>query len=338
MLINIIIPKNLSNQLSLSEIDSWTIEETDPSCFQTIMSGESVWSLRTFLELKRVNYPNLSVSHDFKPEAINIGHVNTLTQLIKVLKKPFNGIIVSCDADRSPFPFADINVKQAPSKSGIFIYHWPEIGIIPRNKNRGLKIEKAAYFGVPRKREALIHDVLERELAKLGVEYIIINKGKWHDYSEIDLSIALRSDWRFRGYRKPGSKLYNSIIAGIPFIGTPEPSYLEYQKPGHSWLEAKKVSEVVAHVQRLKNNETHYAQLIAKIDPINEDFFIKKSLSGWIQLLDSISNYGIKKRNKLDSKIGLLTIKVLQAVKNQPRFTFVTKSLQGYIEARRIVS
>jgi hypothetical protein len=139
-------------------------------------------------------------------------------------------------ADYDWHPYAQIHVVLNPRESGIiwnshYIPHWRQPGLIPRNPLRGDAFENIAYFGeidnlAPELRDAKWSD----RLKAMGLKWCVMPRERWHDFSEVDAIVAVRS-FQHRGYlAKPATKLYNAWHAGVPALLGEEAAYQAERK------------------------------------------------------------------------------------------------------------
>jgi hypothetical protein len=136
-----------------------------------------------------------------------------------------------------------------------FLRHMPQIGLIPRDPDRGERFERIAYFGLEKNLSpSLRQPQWAAKLKSLGLEwYPATDPSQWADYSQCDAIIALREDNRVVT-SKPAQKLYNAWLAGlIPLMG-PELGFREEGREGENYLEVANAEEALAQIDRLKSD------------------------------------------------------------------------------------
>ena len=168
--------------------------------------GCYAWVLQTYLYLKQYGCSYQLVSK--LPESgIVISHRDFLSDNIK----PKNNLLLACiQADCGRHPYAQVHIVQnplqtqkkylrlsekylAPRKS-FFIRHWPQFGLIPRQIERGNKLEHLAYFG----RKVNLDSYLFSQdwikfLESQNIKWTIFEDPiYWFDYSQIDGIVAIR--------------------------------------------------------------------------------------------------------------------------------------------------
>ena len=109
---------------------------------------------------------------------------------------------------------------------------------------------------------------LKKEVKKLGMNFKIVPKSKWNDYSEIDVILAVRAVGNVHNKsfasnlspnKKPASKLINAWIAGAPAILSRDDAFLKLKKSENDFLEADNGESI--------NYMEDFCDKITKIDP-----------------------------------------------------------------------
>ncbi|NEQ36342.1 MAG: hypothetical protein F6K40_08635 [Okeania sp. SIO3I5] len=240
-------------------------EYRPPSVFGT-------WIIQTYLRLKEIQFPCQLV--DTMPDE---GIVVVYRYSLPIdIKPPDNLLWVGIKGDQNPHPYVQVHLVQnmaelaapaiqiqdlgedrylLPGKR-FYMPHWPQPGVIPRNPNRGDRFENVAYFGIsynlaPELQEA----VWEEELQKLGLVWQTKKRNFWHDYSEVDAIVAVRSfDGKTDYPWKPASKLFNAWNANVPAILGVESAFQGERKSELDYFEVKSASEAIAVLKRLKDD------------------------------------------------------------------------------------
>src|SRR5262245_14056313 len=101
-------------------------------------------------------------------------------------------------------------------------------------------------------REQFIHEVDDLELGinKLGMNWKMMPRERWHDYSNIDAIVAVRPLVNHQHVadssdRKPASKLCKAWLAGVPAILSPEVTFQDIRRSELDYLEARNVPEIM---------------------------------------------------------------------------------------------
>jgi hypothetical protein len=125
-----------------------------------------------------------------------------------------------------------------------------------------LIFKNICYLGKP---EQFLGDVnyLKGELKKIGLNFQILPREKWNDYSKVDAVVAVRPVYdsnhkkissNLSLNKKPPSKLTNAWIAGVPAILSPDDAFLKLKKSEYDFLEAKNADELISQIKLLKDN------------------------------------------------------------------------------------
>jgi hypothetical protein len=262
-----------------------------PSAAAEVMSrhGKWVWSLRTHLELKEAGYGS-TAGAALVPGAINVGHRDALRVLMRSSRLlPRSTAVVVCQADKPRLWGVDYRIQQCGERRGALVPHWPERGLLTRDETRRNRVENVAFFGLPPEREAPIHRRFEEILAARGLTYQINgSSAMWKDYSEVDVSVALRSEWRAKGKWKPASKLQNARVCRVHFVATPEPSYRVIDPACSTWTPARTVGEAVAAIDGLREDPAWFDRLRSCLDGVTEHSLTREAVAAWIRVLDEI--------------------------------------------------
>ncbi|MGK7394471.1 MAG: glycosyltransferase [Candidatus Cyclobacteriaceae bacterium M3_2C_046] len=265
-------PDDLKNieKLNINEPHHWSTR---------INSSAKNWILQTFLRLKSKNY-NVQISDSWPQNGIVVLHsdkrtLNALNESYDKFNKDL--LIVTVRADRLEWrPLlsdAEIlqNGKFINNKDSFFIPFWPQIGIIPRNKERNTSIKNIVFKGGYGSLDENFHKKdWHTYLKERNINFILTTeKGSdgypnWYDYSEADIVLAVRPQFGDKGFRsdKPASKLVNSWHAQVPAILGAEYAFRELRKSELDYLEAKNVNEAIEAVEFLLKNPSIYQDMI----------------------------------------------------------------------------
>jgi len=242
---------------------SWTSEG-----IRTLPEGKVAtaqnWIYQTWREIQ--NTCPVELVSQLPEEGVIITLSNLLHEHFRANSRQF---VVSVVADFLPHPGAQVQILQNPSHARrlpgtIFVPHWPQPVLVPRDSTRGQAIETAAYFGDPSNlaREIARQDFpgqLEREV---GVRLEIRGSSRWHDYSDVDIAIAIRDFSRARHLSKPASKLYNAWLAGVPLIGGSDSALSAEGNPGIDFLVARSPGELLWQIRDLKENPAKWQAIV----------------------------------------------------------------------------
>lgn len=206
---------------------------------------------------------------------------------------PKETFLVDVTADRPPHPGAQLHVVENRMQTqllphAVFIPHWPQRGLIPRDLNRGLRFENVAFFGEPKNLAPELHSKAwqQRLSQELGITFYLQGNQGWHDYSNVDAVIAIRSFSSSRYLNKPATKLYNAWHAGVPFIGGLDSAFAADGRPGTDYLVATSLEEVFSHLEQLKKDSHLRAKLVQEGFNSAKNFTSEVILEHWKKLIE----------------------------------------------------
>jgi hypothetical protein len=224
--------------------------------------GKYDWTLQTYLHLKAKNFPCELIS-EIPESGIIVAHREFLPDNLK----PSPSLLLICiKADKDAHPYAQIHIVQNPQDeltkraalfgTAYYMPHWPQPGLIPRDSARGSRFENVAFYGVTGTLAPELQQPLwEKQLSDLGLYWEIVDLKRWHDYSQTDVIVAVRSFNGNTHTSKPPSKLYNAWHAGIPAILGCESAYRNERKSKLDYIEVTSLQETIAALQCLGDDE-----------------------------------------------------------------------------------
>jgi hypothetical protein len=200
-----------------------------------------------------------------------------------------NLFLVDIVAHGNPHPHAHFHIvhnkrhaRQLPRS--LFMPHWPQPYLTPRDPKRGDLFENICFLGDPRQLapEFTSPSWSERLESELQLHFQIRNSDRWHDYSDVDAVLAIRDVDASNCYlNKPATKLYNAWHAGVPFIGGIDSAYAEDGRPGIDYLVATSVEEAFQKLRQLKENRWLRYQLVAHGSEAGKEFTREATLLKW---------------------------------------------------------
>lgn len=235
--------------------------------------GASIWILQTYLRLLELGFPGQLVS-EIPEQGIVVGHRESLTYELKPQPKL---LLVCVKGDQNSLPYAQLHIVQnreevkapkvqiqsvsedrylLPGKR-YYMPHWPQPGLICRDQERGETFENVVYFGITHNlAPSLCQPSWPQTLQNLGLRwYPETNGDRWHDYSNVDVIVAVRSFDRRDNYPwKPATKLYQAWHAGVPAILGPESAFQAERKSKLDYLEVASVSELIDALKKLQGD------------------------------------------------------------------------------------
>ena len=218
--------------------------------------GIYCWTLQTYLYLKADGFP-CNLVGTIPDEGIVIAHRDSLPYELRPTPKV---LMVCIKPDRNPHPYAQLQVVQNPQdakklKNSYYIPLWRQAGLIPRHPERGDRFENIGYFGIsfnlaPELKAAS----WSKQLEELGLNWEIIPKNRWYDYSNIDAVVAVRNFQKQNYTQKPATKLYNAWHAGVPAILGKESAFQSERKSEFDYFEVSSVDDVITVLKHLKDS------------------------------------------------------------------------------------
>jgi len=243
---------------------SWT-----SGCIPALLGGGKAasaqsWLYQTWVELRKICRVDLVTK--MPEEGIVVTLSNHLHQGFRARPGQF---VAAVAADFLPHPGAQVQILQNPAHARrlprtLFVPHWPQPGLVTRDPARGAAVRTAAFFGDPSNlaRQVAAPEFLARVLHDTGVRLEMREAARWHDYSDVDIAIAIRDFTRARHLSKPATKLYNAWLAGVPLIGGSDSAFAEEGNPGTDFLVASSPGELLGQIRRLKENPSIWQSIV----------------------------------------------------------------------------
>jgi hypothetical protein len=247
----------------ISERDwpSRSIPESADRNWQGFSNGIYSWTLQTYLRLRTASFP-CELVKTLPTTGIVLAHRDSLPD---AFPPPGAQVLLVClKAEREHHPYAQLHVVQNPQEMvssptdlwpSYYMPHWLQPGLIPRDPARGDRFETVAYFGLERNlAPALQEPSWSEQLSSLGLRWQIVNRDRWHDYSEVDVVLAVRSFDRQAHTSKPATKLYNAWHAGVPAVLGPESAFQAERHGELDYLEVTSLTDAIAVLKRLRDD------------------------------------------------------------------------------------
>jgi hypothetical protein len=259
-------------------------------------SGRTVWTIYTCLILQKRGF-DCSIVREFPRTGIVVSHRDFLPATLR--PRP-NVYLVCLKPDRKRHSWAHVHVVQnssdpMASQSGRrgnapHVPYWPQPSLIPRNPDRGSRVEQVAYIGRALNLEPQLRcPQWGQNLKNQGVQWQIVPLRRWHDYSQVDVTVSIR---RFgdahvvaaptmSSETKPPSKLTNSWLAGVPAIVGDESSFRAIQKSKLDFMIANSESELVEAINRLGNDPALYTNMVEHGRLRSQEFSVESVATSW---------------------------------------------------------
>ena len=247
------------------------------------------WIYQTWAALHRAG-----VEVQLSSELPTSGVLVTLTGFFPEAFRPpkdvfFAGIV----ADSLPHPGAQVQILQNPLHAqrlrhsrAIYMPLWPQPNLLPRDPARGTQFENICFYGDEKNlAPELQNPHWRKRLEDLGVRLVLRSADQWHDYREADAIMAVRGFGGSSYLHKPGTKLYNAWLAGVPFIGGLDSAYVGDGRPGENFLQAASPESLFDQIRRLRDNPALRQRLVTAGHCAGKEFSPAATLERWKTLL-----------------------------------------------------
>ena len=286
-------PKEWPDRVPNSINESWAMYK----------GGANSWALNTYLYLKQYSFP-CKLVNQVPEKGIFLAYRTSLPTNFK----PHKQLLFICmQGDISRHPFAQLHIVQNPQNTlpysmprsdrylfpgkSIHINHWTQPELIPRNPQRGNKFENIAYLGrahniAPELRSQNWKD----KLLEIGLNWKIIEEHQqWKDYSEVDAIIAVRSFDTNTYPTKPGTKLYNAWLAGVPAILGNDSAFELERKSDLDYVKVTTFEEALEALKRLRQDLEFRQKMITNCKQRSEEVKPEALAKKWQNFLINIA-------------------------------------------------
>lgn len=259
-------------------------------------AGQYIWVVKTYGLLKRHGY-DCVLTRTMPASGIVVTHRDFLPD---TLRPNPHQLFVCVVADTTLHPFAQVHILQNAADpllrhpdslwKPVYLPHWLETGLLPRDTARGEVLVNVGYFGqlnrfAPQLRAASFRAALEA----MGMQLRVIDPDKWYDYSDIDVVLAVRSFASVPFYRHPPSKLLNAWAAGVPALLGCESAYRSIGKSPDDYIEVSSVDDVLVALRRLRDDPLWRAQIVHNGARRVLDFASAPIATQWIDVLEQVA-------------------------------------------------
>ncbi len=287
--------------------------------------GIYAWTLQTYLRLKEAGF-DCELSQQIPDEGIVLFHSHVLQGAS--LKPGPRQLFVCLKAEAPSHVYAQLHVVQNPVEAAycrVFMPHWPQPGLLPRDAQREDRFETVAFVGHPNSLDPEFQSPIWQErLAQLGLQWRPVCHGenddenldnRWHDYREIDVIVAVRSfdprmHWQTQNFcNKPATKLYNAWLAGVPAILGCDSAYWAERQSSLDYLEVKSFSQVLEQLARLRDDANLRQAMVAHGYQRAQAYTPQAITQRWVSFLNSVAVPAYEywcQQPELKKNIGLL--------------------------------
>jgi hypothetical protein len=275
--------------------------------------GSISWTFQTYYFLKKAGL-DCTLTADFPTSGIVLAYRMALAERLI----PAKDLLVVClKGDENWHPFAQLHVVQNPHElkakyrhygKRVFMRHWPQSSLTPRDPARGNRFETIAYYGREQNlAPELRSDDFRKELASLGLELKIVSDAtRWGDYSNVDAILAVRKIGPVSFEFKPATKLYQAWHAGVPAIVGRESAFLAERKSELDFIEASSVNEVLSALKHLRDDAPYRARIVDNARTRAKETSEAALVEEWLRLLndEAIPGHREWKRRSRTSRYG----------------------------------
>lgn len=260
---------------------------------ERFISADDVWVVQTYLRCARAG---LNCVLRERAPAGSVAVVSYALSRASVAARASS--LVVCQHDRPRPHLCSWRVTQnqlgVRGPRDVFIPHWPQPGLKPRDPSRGDRVEVVGFKGV---RKNLAREFRTDEFAaalrELGMELRTEDRElrgddagfDWTDYREVDVLLAVRDDPPARLAIKPASKLINAWHAGIPAILGVEPAYRELRRSDLDYLEVSGPADAVKALRRLRDEPGLHRAMVEHGRARGQDFTAERITAMWVSFL-----------------------------------------------------
>lgn len=256
-----------------------------PAYGERLRTGNDSWCVQPFLELKRLGL-NVQPAMQMVAGALCVAHYDDLY----VREFPWRSFIVGCRPDRPPAPMAHLRLVQnrlaVRGPRDFYMPHYAQPGLIPRAAARGTQVARVGYFGLTANLREDFRD--ERFLSALDAMEITLDMRETgvHDFSEIDVVLAVRPGTRYDIDLKPPSKLINAWLAGCPAILGVESGYEQLRQSELDYICVDSPAGALAALDLLQRSPSLYAAMVENGRRRGLKYTREQTTAQWVAFLE----------------------------------------------------
>jgi len=255
-------------------------------------SGSDSYSINGYIALKKMGL-DVHLTSQFVPGKICV----TTYEDLAIKDFPFNSYVVACRTDRGRPEICEQRIVQNKlniiDETDHYLTHWPQPGILPRDPERGSRVENVVYLGRECNLAAPFREpAFAKAVQEFGINFIVRSPDLeeagyklWSDYRDVDVVFAARSMTAYNLSIKPPSKLVNTWLAGSAAILGPEPAYQQLWQSELDYMEVSTVAEAIAAIRRLKNDPALYSSMLENGAQRAKSFQLSSIVKQWRDLL-----------------------------------------------------
>lgn len=256
----------------------------------------TAWIAQTYYYLKQAGL-DCQITERIPNKGILLADRNTLAENYPFLDRV---MLICAKSDQEYHPSAHLHIihnvynwyrDRNTLRNPYLISHWPMPGLIPRNKDRLSLVENIAYIGSQTQLDPKLNSKTWTDaLTELNCQWLSnIPREQWHDYSNLDVIVAIR---RFapQAYLNKGPiKLINAWHAGIPIIVNSESGFLAHRQNDLDFIMVHSLEEAIQAVQKLKANPDLYQKMVENGLERAKNYTIQATLEQWLKFFQDVA-------------------------------------------------
>ena len=259
-----------------------------PDLVARCRTGPDNWIIQGYAELARRGLP-VRLGTEFRPGEVCVAHYDHIAPSPALA----DSFVISVRADRPRTFVSDWQVIQSPS-SGLtrrdyYIPHYPQSNLIPRDSSRPARVQTVGYMGELKNVAARFRSPeFGEDLARLGAKLVIRGHGSWHDFSDIDLVLAVRDGTRHFLASKPATKLTNAWLAGVPALVGDEPAFAHIREGPLDYIHVSTQQDVLNAVARLNEDPDLYLAMVENGRLRGREYTRDRITDLWVEFLFNV--------------------------------------------------
>ena len=267
-------------------------EPPDPATLhQRFQHDEDFWVVLTYLYLRR-HGQNVHLV----PRLVPGGLCVISNQAVPVSERSLRAFIVAARGD-GPRPaichHAIVHNREvADGPRQHYMPPWPQPGLIPRERWRGVRVERLTFKGqIAELWQPFRSDYFRHRLKRLGVTFQLAenqareNVVPRHDYSEHDLVLAARDLTEAEARVRSAGALIDAWHAGTPALLGPESAYRQLRRSAVDFIEVRRVEEAIHAVRALQNEPDQYRGMLDNAQVRAQEFSVARLVERWCVML-----------------------------------------------------
>jgi hypothetical protein len=245
-----------------------------------------MWTAQSWLVLRQFR-EGLTLGTAARPGVINFAH----SLIWRGMGARVGEFRVGVRADFPRVFDVDFEILQNPAvecgSCQAYLPLWPVPGQIERRATRcGVHtVAYAGFLGAHNLASAIVDGAWCTGSLR-GLQFVVVPPNRWHDLSEIDLLVAIRSLDRRTYPGKPPSKLFNAWRAAIPLVGGYDSAFSAVGRPGKDYLRVGSAAEFGRAVVRLREDDRHYEAIVEEGRVRAAEVSHERLAARWLEVFD----------------------------------------------------